>query len=332
MARNQAMNQQSAGQPMPPMGVPGYDQQLQYQQYQQPAAVKKGGAKWLTFEYALAMFLSVGAVILLAFQTPLVFGLWFGGGAGGGTFLLQQLLLGSLPPVTAAVTTLVAATLFGVISIILFGRVTRALAERDDYTNRTAYKVVTYAAMAALVVPVLALASRLISVLINSLLFIGVKGAGAIYKGLYLAEFLPVAIAFIVALVAAFAVKQIIQGKNASLALALTATAAAAALLIATGVTMAVQQHKGTAAPAGGLQEITLPTGPGINLPGLGGDAGGGDAGLKGGNNTLPIGPSKPSFGGGSGSGSEKPKPGGLGGFELPKIPETHDGRSGLRI
>lgn len=63
-------------------------------------------------------------------------------------------------PGTGIVMAGVLATLFAVVALITFGRVSRAIPDRDSYTSSTAYKVVTYGAFGALVIPAIVLTAR----------------------------------------------------------------------------------------------------------------------------------------------------------------------------
>ena len=111
---------------------------------------------------------------------------------------------------------------------------------------RTAYKLITYGGLGALLLPAVGLVAKLASILVNSLLFIGVSGAGEIYKSLYLGEFLPYLLALAVVSTSAFFVHKIVQGKNASKTLTLVLVAASAVVLLAGAITMAVKLHGGT--------------------------------------------------------------------------------------
>lgn len=143
-------------------------------------------AKWLTFEYVLAMFSTVVASMLTTFLITAVMEQWSGSASLSAT---KALLGGS---VVTVLTLAMLAVLLAVVAFVLFGRVTRSVAEeRAGYTGRLAYKLTTYGSLFVLVAVMLPLIANLVSVLVSSLLLIGVDNAGAVYSNLYLANFLP---------------------------------------------------------------------------------------------------------------------------------------------
>lgn len=218
----------------------------QYAAYQQTYAdPNKGKAKWLTFEYALSMGSIVLAALLIVSALTAVFGGWAGQGSAiahsGTNWLLGLFSTSMITPATGLVVTSVAAVLLAGVALVGFGRVSKALPDREGYTKRAAYKVVTYSALAALVLPALALMAKLVGILVSSLLFIGVDNAGEVYKSLYLAEFLPYLLGLGVLGVAAFFIGKIINGYNTSKVVSFIVLGVALALLIASAITVAVQ-------------------------------------------------------------------------------------------
>ncbi len=247
----------------PPMPQAGYPQQYAAPGYA-PAYVdpNKGKAKWLTFEYIVALGSLVTSVLLSVEVLIALTKVWFGGGRVLNTsvtgWVSDFLGLGTSTPGTNIVATAVGAVLFGVIAFIVFGRVSKAIPARPGYTGRTAYKVATYAAFGALILPAIILSAKLASVLVNSLLFIGVSGAGSIYKQLYLGEFLPYAVGLGLIVATAFFVGKIIQGANKSKPAVLIALCVAGAMLIGAAITTAVQVHDSGSVRDGG--STTLPS------------------------------------------------------------------------
>lgn len=221
-------------------------QPQQYAVYQQAYVdPNKGKAKWLTFEYALSMGSLVLAALLTTSMLTAVFGGWAGKGSAvahsGTSWLMGLFSVNMITPATGLVVTSVAAVLLSVVALIGFGRVSKALPDREGYTKRAAYKVITYSALAALVLPVLALVAKLIGILVSSLLFIGINGAGEVYKTLYLVEFLPYLLSLGVLAAVAFLVGKIVNGHNTSKTVSLIVLGVASALLIASAITVAVQ-------------------------------------------------------------------------------------------
>jgi hypothetical protein len=146
-------------------------------------------------------------------------------------------------PGTGIVMAGVLATLFAVVALITFGRVSRAISDRDNYTSRTAYKVVTYGAFGALIIPAIVLVAKIITVLISSLLFIGAGSADRVYGALYLAEFVPYLLALGVIGATLWMLKGIISGRNTSKTMSLILLGATGAVLVAGAITAAVQVH-----------------------------------------------------------------------------------------
>lgn len=221
----------------------------QYAAYQQPINPNKGKAKWLTFEYAGAMASIVTAALLSVAVLPTLFGMWVGANkptADMHGFLAEVLDIDMITPSTGLIAGSVLAVLLSVAALVLFSRVSRTVPDREGYTSRTAYKVITYMTMAALVVPAVVLVAKLVTVLIASLLFIGVSNAGKIYSSLYLVEFLPYLIGLAVIVAAAWMVRGVIMGRNMSRVLSFIVLGVASVVLIATSVTVAVKLHSGS--------------------------------------------------------------------------------------
>ena len=240
MATKQQPQPSTVAQPeMPvqqPVGYPAYPQQYVY------ADPNKGKAKLLTLEYALAMASTVVSAFLLINVITSVIGLWSDTTSGAirtvGGFLAPTMVTAGTGIVAASVFTVVLA----VLACILFSRVSKAVSDREGYTNRTAYKLVTYGGLAALIIPAVDLIARLVSILISSLLFIGAAG-GEVYKSLYLSEFLPYALALAVVVATSYFIYQIIQGRNKSKIMSLVLIAVSVVVLLTGAITIAVKVH-----------------------------------------------------------------------------------------
>lgn len=240
MATKQQPQPSAVAQPeMPvqqPVGYPAYPQQYVY------ADPNKGKAKLITLEYALAMASTVVSSFLLINVITSVVGLWSDTTSGAirtvGGFLAPTMVTAGTGIVAASVFTVVLA----VLACILFSRVSKAVSDREGYTNRTAYKLVTYGGLAALIIPAVDLIARLVSILISSLLFIGAAG-GEVYKSLYLSEFLPYALALAVVVATSYFIYQIIQGRNKSKIMSLVLIAVSVVVLLTGAITIAVKVH-----------------------------------------------------------------------------------------
>jgi len=218
--------------------VPQYASQPTAYYPQATVDPNRGKAKWLTFEYLLAMVSTVVSALLFAQVLVALFGAWVK--ANGATtttstsiggWLADILSINMVTPGTGIVMAGVLATLFAVVALITFGRVSRAISDRDNYTSRTAYKVVTYGAFGALIIPAIVLVAKIITVLISSLLFIGAGSADRVYGALYLAEFVPYLLALGVIGVTLWMLKGIISGRNTSKAMSLILLGATGAVL-----------------------------------------------------------------------------------------------------
>ena len=240
---------QETVQPAPAQQAPAQSQAYDPNMYyQKPVDPNKGKAKWLTFEYLVAMLSTVLAASLLVRVIVSMFGLWFSSTASVtatsvGGWLASILSLDTVTPGTGLVAASIMTVLLSVVALVCFKRVSRTIPDRKDYTSSLEYKLVTYGGFALLVLPILVLIAKIVGVLVSSLLFIGVYGAGVVYKSLYLAEFLPYLLALGVLVYAAMCLKDIINGKNVSNILSIVLIAVASVVLFTSAITVAVKIH-----------------------------------------------------------------------------------------
>lgn len=248
MATKQQPQPSTVAQPEMPAQPAGYQAYPQQYMYANP---NRGKAKLLTLEYALAMASAVISTFLLINVITSVVGLW-----SDATSVASRTVGGFLAPtMVTAGTGIVAASVFTVIlavlACVLFSRVSKAVPDREGYTNRTAYKLVTYGGLATLIIPAVDLIARLVSILVSSLLFIGAAG-GEVYKSLYLSEFLPYALALAVVVVTSYFIYQIIQGRNKSKIMSLVLIAVSVVVLLTGAITIAVKVHDKGGSSTGG--------------------------------------------------------------------------------
>ena len=248
MATKQQPQPSTVAQPEMPAQPAGYQAYPQQYMYANP---NKGKAKLLTLEYALAMASAVISTFLLINVITSVVGLWSDTNSGAirtvGGFLAPTMVTAGTGIVAASVFTVVLA----VLACVLFSRVSKAVPDREGYTNRTAYKLVTYGGLATLIIPAVDLIARLVSILVSSLLFIGAAG-GEVYKSLYLSEFLPYALALAVVVVTSYFIYQIIQGRNKSKIMSLVLIAVSVVVLLTGAITIAVKVHDKGGSSTGG--------------------------------------------------------------------------------
>ncbi len=212
------------------------------QQYVNPS---RGKAQWLTFEYAFAMGSAVLAIMIITDVIISLFGGWAGNGSAvspyGGSWLMGMFAISTITSATGLVTMAIAAVILSALSLVLFARVSRTIPEREGYTQRIAYKAITYGALAVLVLPALEFVAKLVAIVVNSLLLIGYGSAAAVYKSLYLAEFLPYLLSLALISVGIVLIAKIINGVNASRLLTMIVLGVASAAFIASAITVAVQ-------------------------------------------------------------------------------------------
>lgn len=253
MAKQQpSMQANSEPQAAPMAQAPQDYDPAQYAAYQQPVSPNKGKAKWLTFEYAAAMASTVAAALLTTFALATVFNMWAGivtPSAGVSGFLAGVLSIDMVTAGTDLVLAGVVAVLLSVLAFILFSRVSRAIPEREGYTGRTAYKVVTYGAMAAVAAPAIVLVAKLATVLIASLLFIGLPQANKVYLSLYVGEFLPYTVSLGLLVGVGWMIKCIVGGRNTSRVLTMMVLVASSVVLLASTITVTVKVHNPDAKP-----------------------------------------------------------------------------------
>lgn len=207
----------------------------------------RGRAQWLTFEYALAMGSLVTSSTLMVSVFTALFDVWTGSGVSLSTgvsgWLPAILSLDMVTAGTGLVTASVFTVMLAVLSLVLFKRVSAAISSRKGYTGRLVYKVITYGAFMALLVPALVLAAKLVSVVVSSLMFIGIDRASYVYKSLYLAEFLPYLLSLGLLVAIMCFVGKIIQGFNKSKIAAIAILAVSGAALMASIISVAIQAH-----------------------------------------------------------------------------------------
>lgn len=203
----------------------------------------KGKAKLLTLEYMFAMGSAVVSALLSVAVLIESFGVWTGISSAGirtvGDFAPTM-----VTPGTGIIVSGVLAVLLAVLSLLLFSRVSKAIPSRPGYTSRTAYKLVTYGSFGALLIAAVGLLAKIVTILISSLLFIGVNNAGDVYKSLYLAEFLPYVLGITMVLFVAWIVYKVINGVNKTKLMAWVLIAVSAVIMLTGSITVAVKAHE----------------------------------------------------------------------------------------
>lgn len=157
------------------------------------------------------------------------------------------------------ITVSLAAVIFGFVALILFGRVSRAVASsRPAYTGRVSYKVLTYLGFSVLVVVSASLVVSLLGILLSSLILIG---ADAGIGDMYVHQFVPQLIALVFVAAATWLFYGIVRGQNTSKLLSLGLVGLGSALLVATIITTAVHSHSSNSS-SDGSADITRPIDP----------------------------------------------------------------------
>ena len=207
-----------------------------------PVSSKKrlleGKSALLTLEYSFALMSSIVAVLMAASSVTMLFALWNDAAA------VVSAPLSWMMPITSGYVGIIISSLMalvaGLVATILFKRVSRSVAERKGYTKRLSYKVATYGAFAILATYAAVLGITLVAILLSSLVLIGSESS---IGSLYLREFLPTLIAFIIAGMSAYWMYKIVKGINKSGVWALSLLGVGAAILVAAIVTVAVAAH-----------------------------------------------------------------------------------------
>lgn len=192
----------------------------------------------LTLEYSFALTSSIIAVLMATSSITMLFALWNDASATVAMPLswLMPIASGYVGLMVAALMALVA----GAVAVVLFKRVSRAVAERKGYTKRLSYKVATYGAFAFLAAYTVVLGVSLVAILLSSLVLIGSESS---ISSLYLREFLPALIAFVITGMSAYWMYKIVRGVNKSGIWALSLLGLSAAIVVTAIVTVAVTSH-----------------------------------------------------------------------------------------
>lgn len=205
------------------------------------------GTSFLTLEHVgyFALVVLLPSLLLVGVSTALQ--LWQGGSAGassGSTFLPLSY---TVEPIMRYVDTTVAIALsaaFLVLAPLMYVLRRRTAAEyvkRPGYTNRVAYKLPVYTALALLAAQTVGAFVSMLGVFLNSLVNIGVKGADI--GGMYTSQFLPALLAFAVFGLSAWYVMWFAKGRDLSKTFVAGVSLLAAVLTIALFVTTLTLNH-----------------------------------------------------------------------------------------
>lgn len=170
------------------------------------------GTAFLSLEHWAYMVLVVLVPFLLigGFQTALA--LW----SDGGVESVLARMFGMFGPLLSNLSMIFVAALLTLapLMFVLQRRVEGELLKRPAYVQRTAYKLPIYGALAVLAVLKTVAFISLLSVLLQSFSWIGIKGADI--GGLYLTQFLPSLLALLVFGATSFYVMKLAKGVNKS--------------------------------------------------------------------------------------------------------------------
>lgn len=217
-------------------------------------SVSRGKSKWLTFEYVLAMVSTVLATLISVLFIHKLTEIWRTGVVGG---FIGNLATSPVTQTQSMVAIALLSVMLAVLSFVLFGRVSKKIVEdRPEYTQTTLYKVTTHAPVFALLLVALLVVSSLLSVLLNSLLMIGVGDAGQTYGALYLGEFLPGLVSLVVLGAVIFFLAKIVNGTNASKLLSIILIVVTSVVFLATAITMTVRAHDSKSSTSSQLESM----------------------------------------------------------------------------
>lgn len=203
------------------------------------------GTSFLTLEHIgyFVLVVLMPSLLLLGASTALQ--MWRNGGnsaASDTTFLSY-----TVQPIMSYVDTSLAIALtagFLVLTPLMFllrRRTAAEYAKRPGYTNRVAYKLPVYTALALLAAQTVGAVVSMLGVFLNSLVNIGVKNADI--GGMYTSQFLPALLAFAVFGMAAWYVMWFAKGKDASKAFVGGVALLASIMTIALFVTVLTLNH-----------------------------------------------------------------------------------------
>lgn len=184
------------------------------------AARQLNGTSFLTLEHVgfFALVVLLPSLLLLGASTALQ--LWQTGSAAGGSGSAFMPLSYSIEPIMRYVDTTVAIALSAAFLVlaplmyVLRRRTAAEYAKRPGYTNRVAYKLPVYTALALLAAQTVGAFVSMLGVFLNSLVNIGVKGADI--GAMYTSQFLPALLAFVVFGFAAWYVMWFAKGRDLS--------------------------------------------------------------------------------------------------------------------
>lgn len=217
------------------------------------------GTAFLSLEHWAYMVLVVLVPMLLigGFQAALI--IW----SNEGMEPLMVMVMGGLAGHffgSLAVTFTAALVTTAPLLFVLQRRTEGELAKRPGYTQRVAYKLPIYGALAILAVLKTMMFISLLAAFLQSLTMIGVKGADI--GGLYLTQFLPSLLALLVLGGASWYVLKLAKGVNKSRQFAFAILWLGALMAVTLFTTAIMASHKPTIDPAG-----TWPSGINKRMP-----------------------------------------------------------------
>lgn len=221
------------------------------------------GTSFLTLEHVgyFALVVMLPTLLLLSASTALQ--LWQSSNSVSDTIIPLAYAMG---PFMQYVGTSVAISLTAALLVltplmyVLRRRVAAEYVKRPGYTNRVGYKLPVYIALAILAAQTVCALVSMLSIFLNSLVNIGVKGADI--GAMYVHQFLPALLAFLVFGVAALYVLWFAKGRDLSKVFIGSISLLAAVMVIALFVTTLTLNHD--------TPKTTEPSYPFIDDPFLG--------------------------------------------------------------
>lgn len=201
-----------------------------------------GSADFLTLEHVgyFVLVVLIPAILLSGFSNAVA--LWSSIGSGSSSSL-DMLISGLMASnTTMAIMTCAALVVLVPLMFVLRRRVSAEYAKRSGYTERVAYKLPVYAALGVLAALAVGSFVGMMNVFLNSLVNIGVSGVNI--GNMYINQFLPALLSFVVFGASAWYVMLFAKGKDMSKVFIGLSGLLSGALVIALFITAMTINHQ----------------------------------------------------------------------------------------
>lgn len=212
---------------------------------------------FLTLEYVVSIGAVIASLVCLDAAIKAAFTLW-----NNGTVALGMPFSWMLPVsggYVGAIWAGFASVIFALIGMFFHRRTAASMVSRPAYTDRQAYKIVTYATLAILSVLLLTTLLTMFTIIITSLLLIGSESS---ISSLYLNVFLPTLLTVLIVGFATFIMYRYTLGRGDLSALYSVLLALGTVALLVLILTVAIRSHDAYSANDYGRTSSSLTTDP----------------------------------------------------------------------